>query len=143
MRLLQWLRAWVQRGRPAAEHLRRGRLGEQAARTFLEEAGLRFLAANVRCGGSELDLVFRDGDCLVFIEVKARSSETWGRPASAVTAEKRRRLSRAAMGYVRRLDNARVKIRFDIVEVLLDANGVREVRHLPCAFPLTSPLRYG
>lgn len=84
----------------------------------------------------------RDGDCLVFVEVKARSSEEWGRPAAAVDRERRRRLSRAGLDYVRLLRNPPIKLRFDIVEVLLQEGRVFEVRHLVNAFPLESPYRY-
>jgi len=79
----------------------------------------------------------------VFVEVKTRSSEDWTRPATAVDADKRRRLSLAAFDYLALLGKPPIRIRFDIVEVLLDADTVREVRHLPNAFPLTAPYRYG
>lgn len=125
------------------EHLRRGKLGERAAKKHLRKHGLKFLAANFRSAHGEIDLVFRDGDCLVFVEVKTRSSEDWTRPAAAVNAAKRRRLSQTALAYLRQLKNPQVKIRFDIVEVLLAEGKVREVRHLPNTFPLERPYRHG
>ena len=130
-------------GKPKPEHLRRGELGERAARKFLRRQGLKFLAANFRSDHGEMDLIVRDGDCLAFIEVKARSSEDWTRPAAAVDAERRRRLSRTALDYLRLLKNPPVKIRFDIVEVLLADGKVREIRHVPNAFALAKPFRYG
>lgn len=140
--LIKKLKArWAGKAKP--EHLRRGELGERAARTFLRRRGLKFLAANFRSDRGEIDLIFRDDDCLAFIEVKTRSSEEWTRPAAAVNAERRRRLSRAALDYLRLLKNPRVKIRFDIVEVLLAEGKVREVRHLPNTFAMAQPLRYG
>jgi putative endonuclease len=128
---------------PVPEHLRRGKLGEQAAKKHLCRAGLKFLAANFRSRRGEIDLVFRDHDCLVFVEVKTRSSEDWNRPAAAVDAGKRRLLSQTALDYLALLKGPPVKLRFDIVEVLLDDGGVREVRHLPNTFPLSPPYRYG
>jgi putative endonuclease len=125
------------------EHLRRGRLGEQAARKFCRRAGLKFLAANFRSERGEIDLVFRDADCLVFVEVKTRSSEEWTRPAAAVDARKRRLLSQTALDYLRALKHPAVKLRFDIVEVLLTDGVVREIRHLPNTFSLSQPYRYG
>jgi putative endonuclease len=125
------------------EHLRRGRLGERAARRHLRKLGLKFLAANFRSARGEIDLIFRDADCLVFIEVKTRSSEEWARPAAAVDARKRRLLSQTALDYLRLLKNPQVKIRFDIVEVLLTDGEVLEVRHLPNTFSLSAPYRYG
>jgi putative endonuclease len=125
------------------DHLRRGQLGERAARKHLRRLGLQFLTANYRSSRGEIDLVLRDGDCLVFAEVKTRSSEDWTRPAAAVDARKRRLLSQAALDYLRLLRNPEVKIRFDIVEVLLSDGEVREVRHLPNVFSLSKPYVYG
>lgn len=125
------------------EHLRRGRLGERAARRHLCRAGFVFLTANFRTSRGEIDLVFRDRDCLVFVEVKTRSSEDWTRPAAAVNAAKRRRLSLTALDYLRLLGLPQVRMRFDVVEVLLEDGRVREVRHLPACFALSPPYRYG
>jgi putative endonuclease len=104
---------------------------------------LKFLTANFRSTRGEIDLVFRDGDCLVFVEVKTRSSESWVRPAAAVNARKRRLLSQCGLDYLKLLKNPQIKIRFDIVEVLLTDSAVREVRHLPNTFHLSPPYRYG
>ena len=130
-------------GKAKPEHLRRGELGERAAKKHLQKLGLKFLTANFRSARGEIDLIFRDGDCLAFTEVKTRSSEDWTRPAAAVDARKRRLLSQTALDYLRLLKNPPVKIRFDIVEVLLADGEVREVRHLPNAFALSKPYRYG
>lgn len=140
-----WWQRWrtARDGSAQPEHLRRGRLGERAARRHLRRLGLKFLTANFRSPRGEIDLVFRDDDCLVFVEVKTRSSEDWTRPAAAVDAGKRRRLSLAALDYLKRLGNPPVHVRFDIVEVLLEAGVVREVRHLPNTFALAAPYRYG
>src|SRR5882757_1485647 len=129
-------------GKAKPEHLRRGALGERAAKKFLQQAGLKFLAANFRSDRGEVDLIFRDTDCLVFVEVKTRSTEEWTRPAAAVDARKRRLLSQTALDYLKLLKNPAVKIRFDIVEVLLADGTVREIRHLPNAFPMAKPYRY-
>jgi putative endonuclease len=135
-RILQW---W--RRPPEPTHLRHGRIGEDLARKHLQGLGLKFLAANFRSPRGEIDLVFREGDCLVFVEVKTRSSEEWSRPAAAVNAKRRHRLSQAGLDYIRRLKSPRIKVRFDIVEVLLSGDAVREIRHLPNAFALSKPLR--
>ena len=136
-RILAW---W--KGSVLPVHLRRGALGERAAKRHLKKAGLKFLTANFRSNHGEIDLILRDQDCLVFAEVKTRSSEDWTRPAAAVDARKRRLLSLTALDYLKLLQNPSVKFRFDIVEVLLESGRVREVRHLPNAFPLSAPLRY-
>jgi len=124
-------------------HLQHGDLGELAAKKHLKKLGLKFLTANFRSDRGEIDLVFRDDDCLVFVEVKTRSSEDWTRPAAAVDKRKRRLLTLTAFDYLRLLKNPQVKIRFDIVEVLLENGAVHEVRHLPNTFPMEKPYRYG
>jgi putative endonuclease len=124
-------------------HLQRGRAGERAARLHLQRHGLRFLTANFRSKRGEIDLIFRDGDCLVFVEVKTRSREDWTRPAPAVNDRKRRLLSQTALDYLRRIHQPAVQIRFDIVEVLLQDDAVTDIRHLVNTFSLSSPYRYG
>lgn len=123
-------------------HLLAGQLGERAAKKYLRKLGLKFLTANFRTDRGEIDLIFRERDCLVFVEVKARSSEDWGRPAAAVDRERRTRLTRAGLDYLRLLKFPAVKVRFDIVEVLLESGCVSEIRHLPNAFPMERPFRY-
>jgi putative endonuclease len=139
---LQTIQKWWHRPtRPI--HLVHGELGECAARKFLKRKGLKFLTANFRSPRGEIDLVFRDADCLVFVEVKTRSSEEWTRPAAAVDTERRRRLTRAGLDYLHLLKNPPVKVRFDIVEVLLEASAIHEIRHLPNTFEMQKPYRYG
>lgn len=144
MNILGRLAARLRGDKP--EHLRRGEFGERAAQRHLQSLGFKFLTANFRSDHGEIDLVFRDADCLVFVEVKTRSSEAWTRPAAAVNAAKRRKISKTALDYLRLLEDPRVKMRFDIVEVLLDGDDVREVRevrHLPNTFTLSKPWRHG
>lgn len=142
MNLLEKIKARLA-GKAKPAHLRRGELGERAAKRHLQKFGLKFLAANFRSERGEIDLIFRDDDCLVFVEVKTRSSEDWARPAAAVDARKRKLLSQTALDYLKLLKNPPVKFRFDIVEVLLRDGEVWEVRHLPNTFSLSRPYRYG
>lgn len=133
----------VFRHKEEPEHLRRGKAGEAAAKRHLQRKGLKFLTANFASDRGEIDLVFRDDNCLVFVEVKTRTAGGWTRPAAAVNARKRRLLTQTALDYLRLLKHPQVKIRFDIVEVLLSDGEVREVRHLPNTFPMEKPFRYG
>ncbi len=156
MKLFAKLKTYFTR-KTEPEHLKRGKLGERAAKKYLKKQGLKFLTANFRSNRGEIDLIFRERsqiglgsiftrngtDCLVFAEVKTRSSEEWTRPAAAVDARKRRLLSQTALDYLRLLKNPATKIRFDIVEVLLREGTVREIRHLPNTFSLSRPYRYG
>ena len=117
------------------EHLRHGRVGEAAAKKYLCQQGFKFLCANFGIAGKgEIDLIFREADCLVFVEVKTRSSEDWARPSAAVDRDKRQRLVKMASAYRKRLPNPYVKYRYDIVEVLLENGEVREIRHITNAF---------
>lgn len=79
-----------------------GAAAERAAEWYLRGLGYRILGRNVRAGGGELDLVATEGDTLCFIEVKARSSDHFGRAVEAVGRDKQRRLVRAARGYLAR-----------------------------------------
>lgn len=142
MNLPAVIREWLNK-KETPLHLQHGELGERAAKKHLKQLGLKYLTANFRSERGEIDLVFRDDDCLVFVEVKTRSSEDWVRPAAAVNQRKRRLLCQTALDYLRLLKNPPVKIRFDIVEVLLQEGNVREVRHLPNTFPMEKPYRYG
>jgi|SRR3954468_15040644 putative endonuclease len=128
MAFWQKLKFWNTVERPV--HLQRGSLGEAAARDFLKKKGLKFLTANFSTKRGEIDLIFRDADCLVFVEVKTRSNEQWSRPERAVDARKSKALMRTSQDYLRLLKTDQVVYRFDIVEVLLQDGQVREVRHL-------------
>lgn len=124
--------------RTQPETHRAGAWGEQVAADFLKQNGYRILGRNVRFGSrSELDLVARDpgGGVLVFVEVKTRRSEAFGRPVSAVDRGKRRALGRAAHQYLRRLRDKPAHIRFDVVEVVGSPDGPPPVvRHIENAF---------
>ncbi len=125
------------------KHLIRGQIGEEAAARYFRQNGLKILAKNFKSKRGEIDLVLKDGDCVVFAEVKSRNDERWTRPAAAVDREKRQHLSMAAIDYLKAIKNPRVKIRFDIVEVLLNGEEIREIRHLPNTFEMEEPFRYG
>lgn len=119
---------------------RAGAWGEAIAADFLQRKGYRILGRNVRFGSrAELDLVARAPapETLVFVEVKTRRSEAFGRPFSAVDHDKRRALGRAAMRYLRRLHARPGRIRFDVVEVVGVPDGPAPVvRHVENAFSL-------
>ncbi len=142
MNLPTVIKEWLKKEEVPLSH-KHGELGERAAKKHLKQLGLKYLTANFRSERGEIDLVFRDEDCLVFVEVKTRSSEDWVRPAAYVDKRKRRLLCQTALDYLRLLKNPPVKIRFDIVEVLLQESTVREVRHLPNTFVMEKPYRYG
>lgn len=130
-----------QSGREAA-HLRAGKWGEDVAARYLKKQGMKILDTRVRVGRrAELDIVAREDETLVFVEVKTRASERMGRPLDAVKKDKRAILGRAAWGYMRRLKRKPPYFRFDVVEVVgVEGGDDPEVRHIPNAFTL--PPRY-
>ena len=120
-------------------HLETGEWGEGVAEKMLRKKGYKILGRRVRVGTrDELDLVARDGDVLVFVEVKTRKSEAFGRPVDSVNHAKRHTLSRAAVRYLKKLKNPRICFRFDVVEVIgdMDSTVAPEVRHIENAFAL-------
>jgi putative endonuclease len=142
MRLFGQLKWWGdKKDLPLAQ--RHGQMGERAAKKHLQKQGLKYLTANFRSARGEIDLVFREDDCLVFVEVKTRAEGGWVRPAKAVNARKRLLLTKCAFDYLRLLKTPPIKIRFDVVEVLLEDGVVAEIRHLPNTFTLSAPYRYG
>jgi putative endonuclease len=108
----------IRRRRYAQNH---GRIGEDMAHRFLQARGCTAVARNYRTlsGSGEIDLIVWDGGKLAFIEVKTRASEEFGPPESAVDAEKRERVQRAARDYTRRAEIAWRDTRFDIVSIVL------------------------
>lgn len=120
-----------------------GLWGEKQAETYLKKKGYSILGRRVRVGKhDELDLVARDGDTLVFVEVKTRRNEDFGRPASSVDRRKRHHLSRAAVRYLNNLKNPSSYFRFDIIEVIGSENApAPAVRHIENAFSLDSYYR--
>ncbi|WP_462322936.1 YraN family protein [Halochromatium sp.] len=108
----------------------RKRLGdhqERQARNYLEHEGLCYIASNVRCKRGELDLVMRDGDTLVFIEVRFRASTRFGGAAASVDPRKQTRLVAAAAHYLQR-HPTKLPCRFDVVAI--DGGGaVQWIRH--------------
>jgi putative endonuclease len=100
---------------------------------------MKILRRNFRARtGGEIDIVCRDGDVLVFVEVKSRASDAYGSPASAVDRKKRRLIKRAAMAWLRMLEMPGIAFRFDIVEVVGDGGP----RHIEGAFTLPPPFHY-
>jgi putative endonuclease len=88
-----------------------GNRGEREAARMLRRAGLRVLIRGYRTDRGEVDLIARDGDTLVFVEVKSRSR---GEPAEAVTLEKQRRLTLAALHFLKRHNLLEQPCRFDV-----------------------------
>jgi len=125
------------------EHLRRGARGEKLAGHFLRSHGYKILYRNFRDRtGGEIDIVCRDGDTLVFVEVKTRGGEDFGRPVEAVDRQKQLRISKGGLAWLRMLDNPDIVFRFDVVEVLLPNEGGPRLELIQNAFELSQPYIY-
>lgn len=129
--------------RPTAQHLQRGASGEKLACRYLRQNGFKILYRNFRGrSGGEIDIVCRDSDTLVFVEVKTRTREDFGRPLDAVDKQKQKRISRGALAWLRMLDDPDILFRFDVVEVILTEGAAPRIELLRNAFPLSEPYIY-
>ena len=116
-----------------------GRRGEKLAERELHRNGFKVLYRNYRApGGGEVDLVCRDGETLVFVEVKTRTSEAFGTPAEAVTPDKQRLIARGALSWLKLLGRPKLLYRFDIVEVRMQGKQA-EISLIRNAFTLPKP----
>ncbi len=115
-----------------AEHNLLGKKGEEVAQKFVATKGYKIIAINWTSKHKEIDIIAKDGDCLVFVEVKSRSEDYWGNPEEFVTKKKQKLLISAAESYIFENDY-QGESRFDIVSVLFLKTGT-EVEHIVEAF---------
>lgn len=113
---------------------RLGTKGEDIAVLHLESKGYRVVGRNFRCRLGEIDIIARDGQFLVFIEVKTRRSLAFGDPTEAVTLKKQQQISRVAMYYIGQLRSPAGAVRFDVVSVIVPGNGNPKVDIIENAF---------
>ena len=115
-----------------------GKRGEAQAAELLKRRGYKILEQNYRSRLGEIDIIARDRQTLVFVEVKARTSSDYGPPKAAVTPAKQRKISMAALGYLKETGQTRVKARFDVV-TLLGAGPKTRIDIIKNAFELAYP----
>lgn len=94
-----------------------GGAGEQQAADYLKRLGYRIVECNFRTRMGEIDIIAMDQDTLVFVEVKTRMSLAFGSPKNAVTFQKQRRISKAALFYLKMTHQSQVRARFDVVAI--------------------------
>jgi putative endonuclease len=111
-----------------------GAYGERIAARHLADAGLVLLDRNWRCAAGEIDIIARDGDALVFCEVKTRRGPGFGTPAEAVDRRKVARLRRLAAQWLAQAGVRPTEVRFDIVCVVSPPRGASRVEHIRGAF---------
>ena len=128
----------ARRRRVWSADLATGRRGEDLAHRYLRRLGYTIVARNYRLpsGDAEADLIAWDGPTLVIVEVKTRASHAAGHPAEAIDADKQRRLTRAALGYLNRHGLLEHRARFDVIAITWpDGGGKPTIEHLIDAFP--------
>ena len=111
-----------------------GTYGERVAADYLVAQGMQLIDRNWRCSAGEIDIVLRDGEAIVFAEVKTRRSTGFGTPVEAVTYAKQARLRRLAAIWLAQGDERATEIRFDIVAVLPQRAGAARIEHVRAAF---------
>jgi putative endonuclease len=111
-----------------------GAYGERVAVDFLVRAGMTLIERNWRCSAGEIDAVLRDGETIVFTEVKTRRGLGYGTPAEAVGYAKRSRLRRLAAIWLAQSQQRTPEIRFDLVSVLPRRSGAADIEHVRGAF---------
>lgn len=113
------------------EHLKTGIWGEKVAAHYLRKKHYRILAKRVQVDRDEIDLIAKQKETLVFVEVKTRGSEKFGRPASSINKRKQLALQRAAIRYLKKLHRPPKYIRIDCIEVI-GKRSIKnpEIRHL-------------
>jgi len=94
-----------------------GEAGEALAARLLKKRGYKIIETNYRTPLGEIDIIARDGDTLVFVEVKARQTGQFGAPKWAVTPRKQRKISMVALYYLKTTGQSRAKARFDVVSI--------------------------
>jgi putative endonuclease len=114
-----------------------GKTGEDLACEELERRGYAIIARRYRRRGGELDIIARDGQTMVFVEVKARDGRAFGEACEAITANKRRTITRLALEYLMRHRLTQCACRFDVVSIHFEA-GAPVIDVFQGAFDATS-----
>ncbi len=111
-----------------------GLSGENHARQFLKKSGYEILETNFRCPLGEIDLIARENQRLIFIEVKTRRSDRAGTPEESVHVIKQKKIIRVAQWYLKAKKLTNVPIRFDVIAIDLNPQQGFQLRHIPGAF---------
>jgi putative endonuclease len=111
-----------------------GAYGEREAARYLVRQGMTLVDRNWRGAAGEVDIIARDGDALVFVEVKTRRSRRFGQPVEAIVPAKVRRMRRLAAQWLAASRVRPREVRFDVLSVLPQRDGRLRIEHLRSAF---------
>ncbi len=125
--------AYISFHKQMSEHNDLGVKGEKIAQSYLKNNNYLILETNWRHGRAEIDIICKKEDILVFVEVKTRTSDYFGKPEEFVTKKKERLMFHAANEYME-LVNHLWEIRFDIISILIDNSGNVDLNHFEDAF---------
>ena len=115
-----------------------GKKGETVAVHYLKKQGYRIIEQNYRSKAGEIDIIAREKQSLVFVEVKTRSSRSFGSPKWAITPKKQKAISMAALYYLKMTHQNDVNARFDVVSILLQGEDT-QIELVRNAFDLAYP----
>ena len=111
------------------------RIGEGLAAQYLKEQGYQILEHNYRLRTGEIDLIAKEGDRTVFVEVKTRRTLKFGVPQAAVTPAKQKQISKIALSYLQTHDMLDVPCRFDVIAIFLSSKSTPpKLEHIQNAF---------
>ncbi len=115
-----------------SKRLQVGEVGEKAARNYLEQLGYRIIETNYRCKLGEIDIIARDLDTIVIVEVRTKTGKAFGSPEESITGAKAQKLHRLALFYLQSVYRREVSSRIDLVAVMLDkdSHAVRSINHI-------------
>lgn len=115
-----------------------GQMGEEAVCRFLEQKGAEIICRNYTIRGGEIDIIARQSDILLFVEVKTRRPNALQSGAAAVDYKKQQRMIRTAEQYLLTHEDALMQTRFDVAEVEYSGSFVRRIHYLEGAFDASS-----
>lgn len=115
-----------------SKRLQVGEAGEKAARNYLEQLGYRIIETNYRCKLGEIDIIARDLDTVVIVEVRTKTGTDFGTPEESITVKKAQKLHRLSLSYLQTVYKREVASRIDLVAVTLDREklAVRNINHI-------------
>ncbi len=117
--------------------------GEKLAAKFLKRRGYKITQRNYKCKLGEIDIVAQQDKTVVFVEVKTRRTEEFGPPQYAITAAKKKQISKAALSYIREKNFTEQSCRFDVIAITFSPESRKpKIEHIENAFELSRRYTY-